>query len=252
MSGHRISLSPARRLMGDLMRASRGVPLIPLERRMQLAPLVAARRASPCRLGWCAIFTKALAVVAASRPELRRAYLTVPWAHLFEHAESVASIAIERRLGGEDAVLFELIRAPDQRTLAELQADIDRAKNDPIETIGAFRRELRLARLPAPLRRLAWSFGLNCSGSERSKNFGTFGVSAIASLGASQLFVRAPLTTSLYYGPFDKSGSLDVRLVFDHRVLDGATVARAMADMEDVLLDEILAEVRGKSLRLAA
>jgi hypothetical protein len=39
-------------------------------------------------------------------------------------------------------------------------------------------------------------------------------------------------------------GSLAVRLHFDHRVLDGAPVARALAELEDVLRTEIVAELR--------
>ena len=34
----------------------------------------------------------------------------------------------------------------------------------------------------------------------------------------------------LHYGLFDAGGNLDVRLTFDHRVLDGAPMARALAD----------------------
>ena len=37
------------------------------------------------RPSWCAIFTKAYAVVAARYPELRRAYLKFPFPRLYEH-----------------------------------------------------------------------------------------------------------------------------------------------------------------------
>lgn len=219
---------------------------------MHLGPLVAARHAAPQRIGWCAIFTKAFAVVAARRPELRRSFLSFPWHHLFEHSANIASIAIERRLGDEEVVLFSLLRAPETRPLAEVQAAINRAKYDPIETIGEFRRELRTSRLPVLVRRLAWWIGLHGSGSQRAKNFGTFGVSATAALGASQLLILSPLTTTLYYGPFNTDGALDVRLVFDHRVVDGAMIARALAEMEVVLLDEILIELTSLPVRVAA
>jgi pyruvate/2-oxoglutarate dehydrogenase complex dihydrolipoamide acyltransferase (E2) component len=35
-----------------------------------------------------------------------------------------------------------------------------------------------------------------------------------------------------------------VRITYDHRVLDGATVARALAELERVLTHEILTELR--------
>jgi hypothetical protein len=50
---------------------------------------------------------------------------------------------------------------------------------------------------------------------------------------------------------------LDVRLAFDHRVLDGALAAEALLQLETVLLGQILDEVRalanpGRQLPLAA
>jgi pyruvate/2-oxoglutarate dehydrogenase complex dihydrolipoamide acyltransferase (E2) component len=42
---------------------------------------------------------------------------------------------------------------------------------------------------------------------------------------------------------FDASGTLPMWMSFDHRVLDGATAARALAKMEEVLLDVIIKEI---------
>jgi hypothetical protein len=39
-------------------------------------------------------------------------------------------------------------------------------------------------------------------------------------------------------------GGLDVRIIYDHRVMDGTTVARALGDLERVLRHEIVAELR--------
>ncbi|WP_020471599.1 hypothetical protein [Zavarzinella formosa] len=241
--GRNIPLTPARRLIGDLMCATRGVPCIVMERRMHLGQLVAARQNHPTRVGWCAIFTKAFGLVSAQRPELRRAFLSYPRSHLYEHNRSIASVAVERRLGNEEAVLFALFQGPEERSLVTLQTDMDRAKNAPVEENGAFRRELRLSRLPSPLRRLIWWYTFKVCGKRRAKHCGTFGISATASLGASQLMLLSPLTTTLYYGPFDKEGAIDVRLVFDHRVVDGANIARIMVELEGILCQEILTEL---------
>ena len=54
-----------------------------------------------------------------------------------------------------------------------------------------------------------------------------------------------PLTTGLNYGVVSADGSVDVRLTYDHRVLDGGTAARALADMEAVMNGPILAELNG-------
>jgi len=52
------------RFVGDLLRAAAKVPTVMMERRMSLAPLVAARKAAVPHIGWCAIFTKAYALLA--------------------------------------------------------------------------------------------------------------------------------------------------------------------------------------------
>ena len=51
---------------------------------------------------------------------------------------------------------------------------------------------------------------------------------------------------------FDEAGNLDMRLSWDHRVYDGGTACRALADMEAILLGDILNEVQGRNLRAAA
>jgi len=250
--GRWLPLSPARRLICDLMHFARKVPTVPVERRMHLAAVAAARRQAEPRPSWCAIFTKALAFVAAARPELRRAYMTFPWPHLYEHSESVASIAFERQLDDADVVLFAPLRCPESRGLKEIDAWLKRCKEAPLEGVPAFRRGLAVSRLPLPLRRFVWWFGLNVWGRKRAHYLGTFGVSVYGGLGAASLHPLSPLTSVLNYGVIDGDGNVDVRLVYDHRVLDGATVARALEDMERVLKWEILAELRYfKSLEAA-
>ena len=110
----------------------------------------------------------------------------------------------------------------------------------PLERIGAFRHSLRISALPRPLRRLAWWFGLNVFGRKRAHFLGTYGVSTYSGLGAASLHPLSPLTTTLNYGVIDAAGNVDVRLIYDHRVLDGATVARALAELEEVLNHQVL------------
>jgi hypothetical protein len=202
---------------------------------MNIAPLLAAREQAVSRPSWCALFTKAYAMVAAARPELRRAYLSFPWPHLYEHSISVASVAIERRIGDEDAVLFIQIRGPEDHRADQIDDYLIECKALPVEKVGTFRRTLRVSRLPRLLRRLLWWIGLNVSGYRRARNWGTFGVSVYSALGAESLHPLSPLTTALNYGVIADDGTVDVRIIYDHRVLDGAGVARALAELEEVL-----------------
>jgi hypothetical protein len=164
-------------------------------------------------------------------------------------------VAVEREVGGEPAVLFGRIKDPAGRPVAELDALVRGFATDPVGEVEPFRQLLRLADLPGPVRRAALWLGLNLA-RPRGDRFGTFGLSVYSGLGAESLHPLSPLTTTLTYGVVGPDGRVDVRLVYDHRVLDGATVARALAALEAELTGPVLAELRGMAdrptLRVAA
>jgi hypothetical protein len=243
-SGRNLSLTRSRRFICDLMHYGVRVPTAAVRRRMHLAPVVAARQAACPRPGWLAIFLKAYSFVAAARPELRRVYVPLPWPHLYEHPLNIATVAFERRVGDEDALFFAHFRNPHDRGLLEVDADVRRFKESPVKEIPLFRRTLRLSRLPRPVRRLLWWTALNFSGRRRARLLGTFGVSVVGNFGSNLHHVTSPVTTTLSYGVIAPDGSVDVCLTFDHRVLDGAPLARALEEMERILKCEILAELR--------
>jgi hypothetical protein len=243
LAGRNVPVSLPRRFIIDLVHFARKVPSVPVQRRMNLAAVVAARQVASPRPSWAALFTKAYAFVAASRPELRRAYLPYPWPHFYEHPISVASIAVERQFQDEEAVFFGHLRNPEKRGLAELDRELRRFKERDVERIGSFRQALRMCRLPRPVRRLAWWVALNWWGRKRAHYFGTFGLSVYAGLGAASLHPLSPVTTLLNYGTIDEHGGVDVRIIYDHRVMDGGNVARALAELERVMNSEIVAEL---------
>ena len=251
-TGHRLGLSVPRRFVCDLLRAARHVPIVTFERRMELAPVVAARRTVARPPAWVLIFAKAFAAVAARRPEFRRTHLSHPWPHLWEADESVASIAIEREWAGESAVFFGFLKAPDKQPLVEMAAALEEWKTRPIEEVRTFCRQIRYARYPWPLRRLFWWLGTEWSGKKKAQNFGTFGLSLTGSAGATALNLIGPIAVTLNTGVVRDDGTVDVRLHFDHRVLDGMPVARALAEMEEYLRGEIVSELTAPTQSAAA
>ncbi len=251
-AGRKLALSLPRRFVCDILHHARQVPSVPMQRRMRLAEVVAAREAASPRPGWCAIFTKAYAIVAAARPELRRAYIPFPWPHLYEHPSSSAAVGIERSFHGEHAVFFARIRNPNEWSLIDLDRHLRYLKETTIEDVGPFRQALKVSGYPRPVRRLIWWLGLNSSGRRRAKHFGTFGISVVAPLGAGSLHQISPLTTAINYGVLESDGSLDVRLTYDHRVMDGGSAARALGELEGVLGREIVSELRFPCDKVAA
>jgi hypothetical protein len=244
LAGFNLPLSPPRRFIGDMLHFAKQIPTVPVQRRINVQRVAAARDFASVRPSWCAIFTKAYGIVTKAWPQLRRSYLSFPTPHLYQHPTSVASIAIERPFGDEEAVFFAHLADVETRTLANIDEKLHQHKTAPVESISTFRRALRVTRLPVPVRRLLWWSALNLSGRQRARIVGTFGVSVYSGLGAASLHPLSLVTTTLNYGVIEPMGDVDVRLVYDHRVLDGATVARALADLESVLNHEIIAELR--------
>jgi len=243
MRGRPIRLSPMRRFVCDLLQAAVSVPTVPVQRRMRLAEVAAARAAHPMRPPWSAIFSKAYAKVASAVPELRRAYVKFPWPHLYEYPVSVAAIAVEREYHGENVVFIGRVKEPDQMLLTDLSRVIRALQEVPVNKCKDFKRALWLSPMPWPFRRLLWWLGLNV-GRQRGNYFGTFAVTVYSGLGAESLHPLSPVTTTLNYGVIAPDGSVDVRIIYDHRVMDGATIARALERLEAELTVCVLAELR--------
>jgi hypothetical protein len=245
--GRTVPLSLSRRLICDMLHHARQVPSVPVQRRMNLRPAAEARQRCRQRPGWVSLFVRAYGLVAARTPALRRAYLSFPWPRLYEHPENIATVALSRQLGEEEILIFGPLRGPENQGVAELDGRLRHYKTAPLESLHCFRWAWRITKLPTPLRRLAWWIGLDVSGYQRARRFGTFGVSVYSKLGADSLHPLSPLTTVLNYGPIAEDGGVDVRIVYDHRVLDGGAVARALTELEE----ELNGSVRQELLRLA-
>jgi hypothetical protein len=242
--GRSLPLSGPRKFIIDLVHYASQVPSIPVARTLDVGPLIEARRRHPLKPSWAALFMRAYAQVCAAHPPLRRAYLAFPWPRLYEHPISVCAMAFEREHEGEEGIFVGLFRAAENPTLGDLQAAVNWYKDTPPAEIGFYRQALRVSRLPRPLRRFLWWTTLNVSGFKRAKRFGTFGLSTYGSLGAESLHPISPLTTTLTYGPIDpETGRVVLKLIYDHRVLDGAYIARRLEDLEQVLRGPILEEL---------
>jgi hypothetical protein len=242
--GRKIPLSLARKMIGDFLAVSQRIPLAHGERRIDIRSLRAAVTAMPRpRTDWLPLFFKAYAIVAADRPALRRLFVRRPWPYLYEHPENVGSVVISRRLEGDDALLYLPIVAPERLPLREIDRLLKEAREKPIAEIPAFRRQVRLGRLPTFCRRTALRLGIDWTTRQRGRHLGTFGMSVLASVGIANLTTWVPWTTMIHYTPFDDAGSMLLRIAIDHRVLDGMEVAYALREMEEVLNRQILEEV---------
>jgi hypothetical protein len=243
--GRYLPLAGPRRFIGDLVYFARQIPSAPVSRSFDVTQLMGARASHSARPSWACLFMKAYAMVGAENAPLRRSLLQFPWPRLYEHPWMNCALAIERTYDGEEGVFVGIFRAPEHQSLDQLQRAVAWYKNESLEKVGFYRMALRFSQAPTPIRRLLWWGTLNISGYKRCKRFGTFGLSSYGSLGAEQIHPISPLTTTLTYGPIDPAtGRVVVKLIYDHRVLDGAYMARRLRDIEDVMNGSILDELR--------
>jgi hypothetical protein len=237
-------LSPNRQNIIELMRLARNLPLVTAERRMNLGPLADVRGECAVKIPWSLIFIKAFAIVAARRPELRTALVGYPYPHLYEHPWSIGTIMIERVHRGEAFPINCQFRKPERTPLIDLNQQMEHFRTVPLEDDRHFQRLQWLGRLPWLVRRVVWVLAYHWRGKKRAHYFGTFGLSSPAAHGAGLCTIVSPLSCTLHYGLFDANHQLDMRLTFDHRVLDGAPVARALGEMEEVLLTDLHVEFK--------
>jgi len=198
------SLPAGRGCVNDIAVLALDIPLFPVDRLMRLDAVAAARSAAAVRIGWAAIFLKAYALVTDEMP---------------------ARLA-----------------RPDTMPLPLLQQSIDQFVTRPVDQV--FARQLQLEGVPGWLRRTILRWNMRSAAPKRATRIGTFSLSTLAGFSATNRFHPTICTTSLSYGPLDGDGRCIVTVIADHRVLDGATAAKALARLEEVLATEIVAELR--------
>ena len=131
--------------------------------------------------------------------------------------------------------------------LSEVEAVLRSGKNAPLEEVPALERVMRITKLPMPLRRAFWAFGLHVP-RQRPNHFGTFAVTSLAILGSETVVLNSPGPSMMTYGLVQGDNTMEILLHWDHRIYDGVVAARALQKLEDVMngaiADELLASVK--------
>ena len=242
-AGRTWALPRSRRLVNDLLAYWRHVPAVSHYRRLHIPTLAATRSAAMRRISWPVLFMKAHALVAAETPELRRLYLGWPYPRLYEHPTSACRMTVSREIAGDNAVLMSRTFDVEAKSLAELDDEIRYLATAPLEEIDLFQRQIRFSRVPTPLRRLAWWVAANFRGPMRVNFLGTFMVTTVSKWGGVSLTPPVISNATLSFGPVESDNGVDVYLIYDHRVFDGALNAQAMVRLEEILETTIAEEL---------
>ena len=235
VSGHRGCIA-------DVALVARELPLFPVDRVLQLGAVAEARAAAATRIGWAAVFLKAYGLVARETPALRSWFVRGLFPRLATSSASVATLAVNRGAGDDERLCFARLKEPDALPLTRIQAFVDACGSQPVEEM--FKRQLELEMMPGPIRRTILRWNVNSTSPKRPARIGTFSLSTLAGRQAFNRFHPTLCTTSLAYGPLEADGRCLVTLIADHRVLDGAAVARALERLEEVLGTAVATELR--------
>ena len=248
-NGCRFLVPVSRRLSWDLLAFHHDVPLCAHDRQMRLEHVCQRRAACAVRISWPALFIKAYAMVASEFPELRQIWYRWPWAHIYQHPTSIATLTVQREVDKEPWLFWGQIRSPEAQSLTEIQRSIDHFQNDDVNQV--FAKQWRLAHLPTILRRAIWWWNLNLETKKRATRLGTFFLSTLSGLGTEIQLPPSIQTGCLTYGPLNEQQSLRVTLAYDHRIMDGVLVARILQRLETTLDETLANELSHLTCRVA-
>lgn len=241
--GKRIALSNGRRLVDDVIRMANQMPIAGISSDCELGKVAAVRRKLSPKISWNVIYMKAYAQVCREDPVLRRAYVKFPYPHLHEHDHPVGMMTIAREHQGEERLFFARFNRPDHFSLLDLQKKFDYFRKAPIEEIKQFRHQIRFAKLPGFVRRLAWWMLFNLWPHKRATHMGTYGMSISGYNGAYGSKHLGPNTTTLGIDPLPRKGKGRLVLTFDHRVLDGTPATRILLRLQHMIETTICKEL---------
>ncbi len=243
--GKRIAYSNGRRLVDDVIRVAKQFPAAAFWGDFDAGVVAKLRRLSRPKISWNVLYMKAYAKVAMEQPALRQCYVGFPRPYLYQHDRNVCMLTLSREYQGEERLLFARFNNPERESLTDLQARYDYLRHAPIDEIKQFRHQINFAKVPTPLRRLAWWVMLNLWPETRAGQAGTFGMSISGYKGVYGNQHLGPMTTILGVDPIPRKGVSRILLTFDHRVLDGVPATEALHRLHVILTTEIRDELAG-------
>ena len=243
-NGKRIKFSNGRRLVDDVIRTARKMPMAAYRREFDLTELAQLRKKAKPKIAWNVLYMKAYAIVARRHPQLRQCYVGFPWPHAYEHEHNVCLLTMSREFEGEERLLFARFNVPETKQLKGLQEEYDLYRKSPVMDVRQFRHQIKFAKVPFLLRRLTWWSMLNIIPRKRMSHFGTFGMTLSRYKDAEPTPLLGPNTTILGVDIFPVKGKAKFILMFDHQILDGVPIVNIIEELYKVLNNEISHELK--------
>jgi len=201
-------------------------------------------------LSFIAYLVRATAMIVAKHPELRRHLFTTWWGRprdvAFERI-SCTLIVARRAPGGEEILLPVLIPDVDRLSIEQLHALVQHHRSAPVEELEPYRAFERVK--AAPRLALRWfSYKARSDPEFYQRYFGLYGLSSLMDPRGAENAMATYANTAVAFlpgtlreRPWVVGGEivprtiLNLSVVFDHYLLDGAQMARVHSTLRALL-----------------
>ena len=241
--GKRIKLSNGRRLVDDVIGLANKMPLAAISGDFDAGLVAQLRRQTRPKISWNVLYMKAYAHVCKQNPELRQSFVKFPRRHLYQHDLNICMLTMARQHEGEERLFFARFTSPEKKSLVDLQRQFEYFRRTPVEEVKQFRHQIRFAKTPKMLRRLAWWTMMNAWPAKRASHMGTFGMSISGYKGNYGAVHLSPSTTTIGVDSFPRKGVGRVVLTFDHNVIDGAPAGKILCAIHQSLTTTVKVEL---------
>jgi pyruvate/2-oxoglutarate dehydrogenase complex dihydrolipoamide acyltransferase (E2) component len=204
------------------------------------------------RITITSIMLKAISVAQRNHPATRTT--STPWGQVLQLNDVAAGFTVEKFIEGEPAVFFGLIKDSDTKSLVDISKEVtEYAVKEPAD-LPQLNTEERFSRFPWLARQFIIWLGLIFPAVRLRYLGATFGFSSLGKLGVQA--VIPPCVSAITFGmglvverAVVRDGKIVVRPIatlvvnFDHRLIDGAPVARFMLEFKQLLEEGGLAPI---------
>jgi pyruvate/2-oxoglutarate dehydrogenase complex dihydrolipoamide acyltransferase (E2) component len=191
-----------------------------------------------------AILLKTIAIAQHAHPYSRT--IMLPNEKLIQVNTLEAQFTVERFVEEQPAVFFGAIKQPDKKSITDINKELHAHSTEPVESIPQLHVEDVFSRFPRFLRKILIFIALRIPFFRLQFMGATFGLSSLGKYGCRNLISPSVITSMFCVGevedrPVVVEGNIVARpilpivLNFDHRVMDGATAARFMQHIIELL-----------------
>lgn len=207
-----------------------------------------------------AFLIKAIAIAQRNHPKTRTQML--PIGRLVQFNKVRAQFTVERFVDEEPVLFFGDIENPDTKDIQTISEELHAYGTEPIAKLPQLDIQNKFSRYPWIIRQLIIYFGVRIPAMRLRYMGATFGFSSLGKYGCRNLISPSVITSMFCVGevedrPVALDGKVEVRpqlslvLNFDHRVMDGATAARFMKDIVDLLQGGLEEHVKAELVSLS-